>query len=192
MDKNLSPFKLNIFGLSNKVHEFGWKIGGSFFEAFEDSLVEKGSFDVSLTLERSETMMVLGIDMKGVANLICDRSLEEFDLPIHILERVIYKYGEKFEELDDTLFTIPYEADSLDLSRLFYDLIAVQVPIKRLHPRFVDENDDLDDEDVLVYTSSDELEEEEPEEEQGQEDNVDPRWSKLIDLNNKLNNDGAS
>ncbi len=192
MDKNLSPFKLNIFGLSNKVHEFEWEIGDSFFEAFEDSLVEKGSFNVSLTLERSETMMVLEIDMKGVANLICDRSLEEFDLPIHILERVIYKYGDKFEELDDTLFTIPYEADSLDLSRLFYDLIAVQVPIKRLHPRFVDENDDLDDDDVLVYTSSDELAEEEPEEEQGQEDNVDPRWSKLIDLNNKLNNDGAS
>ncbi len=192
MDKNLSPFKLNIFGLSNKVHEFEWEIGDLFFEAFEDSLVEKGSFDVSLTLERSETMMVLEIDIKGVANLICDRSLEEFDLPIHILERVIYKYGEKFEELDDTLFTIPYEADSLDLSRLFYDLIAVQVPIKRLHPSFMDENDDLDDEDVLVYTSSDELAEEEPEEEQGQEDNVDPRWSKLIDLNNKLNNDGAS
>ena len=188
MDKNLSQFKLNIIGLSNKVHEFDLEFGDEFFQSFESSLVEKGDFKSSLKLDRSDTMIVIELVLSGVAHLVCDRSLEEFDFPINITERVIYKYGDKFEELDDTLFTIPFGAESLDLSNLFYDLINVQIPMKKLHPKFEGDEEDLDEEDVFVYSSNEEEEGVEEEEDQ----KVDPRWSKLMDLNNKLNNDGAS
>ena len=69
---------------------------------------------------------------------------EEFDFPIEITERVIYKYGEDYEELDDTLFTIPFGAESIDFSNLIYDLINVQIPMKKLHPKFQEEEDEFD------------------------------------------------
>ena len=190
MDKKLSQFKLNIFGLSNKVHQFELEFGEDFFEAFENSLVEQGDFKLRLRLDRSETMIVAEIDLNGSARLVCDRSLEDFDFPIEITERVIYKYGEDYEELDDTLFTIPFGVESLDFSNLIYDLINVQIPMKKLHPKFQEGEDEFDDEDVFVYSSNPEEEEEDLEKEE--EHVVDPRWSKLKDLNNKLNNDGAS
>jgi len=177
--RNLSEFIIQIYGLSNKVHEFEFEVTDEFFGSFEGSLVEKGSFKVEVSLNRTETMITLDVRILGNAVLECDRSLEEFEFPIDVQERVIYKYGDSYEELDDALFVIPFGTESLDLSAIIYDLINVQIPMKKLHPKYKDE-DESEDELEMIYTSG-EIEEEEEE----QDDVVDPRWSKLKDLNNK-------
>ena len=58
-----------------------------------------------------------------------------------------------------------------------YEFITVAVPLKRLHPKFVDEEDENED---FVYTSGEDDEEKEisPEE-------IDPRWKELLKLKNK-------
>lgn len=185
-NKNLAEYIVPIFSLSNKKHEYSFDVQNEFFDAFEDSIVKKGIFNIEVTLDRSETMIVAEIAIKGYAELICDRSLDEFKFPIDTKERVIYKYEDKYEEIDDTLIHIPYGAESLDLSTNIYDLINVQIPMKKLHPRFEEESFDDDDfeeeeESFLVYTSdSDDEDEEEKKEDEG---TIDPRWNKLKDLN---------
>jgi uncharacterized protein len=185
-NKNLAEYIVPIFSLSNKKHDYSFEVGNEFFEAFEESIVKKGTFKVEVVLDRGETMIVAVISIKGNAELVCDRSLDEFDFPIDSQEEIIYKYEDKYEEIDDTLIHIPYEAESLDLSTNIYDLINVQIPMKKLHPRFVEESledDDFEDEEesFLVYSSEDENDEEEDKKEDGGD--VDPRWSKLKDLN---------
>ena len=188
-NKNLTEYIVPIFSLSNKKHGYSFKVGDEFFEAFEDSIVKKGNFKVDVTLDRSETMIVAQMSIVGNAELVCDRSLDEFLFPIDSQERIVYKYEDKYEEIDDTLIHIPFGAESLDLSTNIYDLINVQIPMKKLHPRFVEESfDDIDDdfedeeESFLVYSSEDERSEEENQESDDSSD-IDPRWSKLKDLN---------
>jgi uncharacterized metal-binding protein YceD (DUF177 family) len=162
-------------------------VNNKFFDAFEESIVKKGSFKIEVILDRSETMILAEISIKGNAELICDRSLDEFSFPIDSQEKIIYKYEDKYEEVDDNLVHIPYGAESLNLSTNIYDLINVQIPMKKLHPRFVEdsfEGDDFEDEEesFFVYSSDIETIEEESEKEEGDVD-VDPRWNKLKDLN---------
>tara|TARA_B100000809_G_scaffold99822_1_gene98378 strand:- start:998 stop:1573 length:576 start_codon:yes stop_codon:yes gene_type:complete len=187
-NKNLTEYIVPIFSLSNQKHEYSFEVSNEFFEAFEESIVKKGKFKVDVTLDRSETMIVAQLSIVGNAELVCDRSLDEFQFPIDSQERVIYKYEDRYEEIDDTLIHIPFGAESLDLSTNIYDLINVQIPMKKLHPRFVeesfDEDDDFEDEEesFLVYSSEDESNEEEDKKVDDSGD-VDPRWSKLKDLN---------
>ena len=184
-NKNATDYVIAIFSLSNQKHEYSFEVGDEFFDAFEGSIVKKGNFKVDVTLDRGETMIIAQIAITGVANLICDRTLDEFEFPIETTDKVIYKYENSYEEIEDTLIHIPYGAEKLDLSSIIYDLINVQIPMKKLHPRFLeesfDENDDFEDEDdsFLVYSSKDN------EEEKTKDDDtdIDPRWSKLKDLN---------
>ncbi len=185
-NKNSTEYIIPIFSLSNKKHEYSFGVQDEFFDAFEGSIVKKGKFEVVVTLDRSELMIVAQMSIKGVAHLICDRSLAEFDFPIDVQERIIYKYENSYEEIDDTLIHIPYGAEKLDLSPNIYDLINVQIPMKKLHPRFVEELSELDEfleeeEDILVYSSK--ANEEEEKTKKGEEGDVDPRWNKLKDLN---------
>lgn len=182
-DKNQSPYIIHIYGLSNKVHKLDFDVEDSFFNAFESSFVKRGVFKVNVSLDRADTMITLSVHINGVAKLECDRSLEEFDFPIDVEERVIYKYGESYEEVDDTLFVIPFGAESIDLSAIIYDLISVEIPMKKLHPKFQDE-EESEDELEMVY-SSDDFEEDEGEQSPEENQIIDPRWSKLKDLNNK-------
>ena len=48
-------------------------------------------------------MMVLMFDIAGTVELTCDRSLDVFDEPIHIQEKLILKFGEKAEILSDDI-----------------------------------------------------------------------------------------
>ena len=185
-NKNLTEYIVPIFSLSNKKHEYSFEVQNEFFDAFEDSIVKKGKFNIEVTLDRSETMIVAEITIKGYAELICDRSLDEFRFPIDAKEKVIYKYEDKYEEIDDTLIHIPFGAESLDLSTNIYDLINVQIPMKKLHPRFEEESfedDDFEEEEesFLVYTSD--SKENEAETTRENEQDIDPRWNKLKDLN---------
>lgn len=196
--RNLSEYIIPIYGLSNKEHEYKFDINDAFFDSFEESIVKKGNFKVAVLLDRSETMIVANVTVIGVAKLMCDRSLDEFDFPIETSERILYKYEDKFEEIDDALFHIPFGEENLDVSLIIYDLINVQIPMKKLHPRFqeeesleeINEFDFEEEEATLVYSSSED--EGEIENEEDEEQKTDPRWNKLKDLNNKLNSDGAS
>ena len=73
---------------------------------------------------------------------------------------------------------IPYGADTINIAQHIYDFIGISLPMKKLHPRF--RNEDIDEDGFLVYTS-----EQEPTEELKVQE-VDPRWAALGKL--RMNN----
>ena len=95
--KDLKAFTIEILKLSNKRHAYEFESGSSFFQNFEQSLVEKGTFKVHLDLDKSETMLQLYFHIVGGVELICDRTLEPFDFPLDIQQKLILKNKNKFE-----------------------------------------------------------------------------------------------
>ena len=106
--------------------------------------------------------------------LVCDRSDETFDFQIdeHVVH--FFNFGEEEKELSDELEVITKERVEIDLDQLVYDIIALAVPVKKLHPRYLTEDDDSETEHTLIYSS-------EPIESPKQNE-TDPRWSKLKEL----------
>ena len=167
-------FKVNIIGLSQKAHRFDYEFGDEFFEHYGKTLIESGQFNARITLDKHETMIEGTFIIDGKANLICDRSLEPFEYPMHVDRKILFKYDQEEKELTEEIVLISRERASLDVGQYLYELIGVSVPIKRLHPKF--QNDDLEESDIqLVYSSPIEKTENE-------EDAIDPRWEKLKKL----------
>jgi uncharacterized metal-binding protein YceD (DUF177 family) len=172
----MNAFKINIIGLSHSQHQFEYHIGEDFFRHYGDRTVSEGELDVVVTLDKRETMIETRFEIKGTVKLICDRSLDPFQYPLKINKHVIFKFGDKDEELSDEIIMIHRDSDSIELGQYIFEFITLAVPMKKLHPRYEGELD-LDDESEgkIIYTSGDDS--------PGDDDeNIDPRWEQLKKL----------
>lgn len=186
-------YNIDIVSLRNGKHDFEYEIDDRFFSVLEDTLVEKGALKVKVELQKSENMIVLQFDIKGEITLECDRSLEEFQFPINTQNRLIFKFGEEFKEMSDELIVLANGTATINLLQYIYEFIAVQVPYKKLHPRF--ESNDSDEDELIYGEIHDYFEDEEDveneetdiQEEETPSEPVDPRFAALLKLKNNNN-----
>jgi len=162
-------FNVNILGLSKSVHHFDFQLDEDFFKKYGQDLVANGKFSARVSLDKRETFIEADFTIEGNAYLVCDRSLDEFDYPVSITKKIVFKYGEVPQEVSDEIIIITADQDKLDLGQLMYELISLEIPMKKLHPRFSDD----ENKDGLVYTSTTD---------EGSEEKIDPRWEKLKKL----------
>jgi uncharacterized protein len=169
----LDRFNIDIYKLSNATHQYDFEFDDTLFGEFEDSFVDKGKGKVKVTLEKNESFIKLTMTIDGSIELQCDRSLDLFDFPLHIETSIIFKYGEEEQELDDEIVIITRDRQRLNLAQYIYEFIGLEVPMKKLHPRFEDETGD----DELIYSS-----EKDNDEGENKSTDIDPRWEKLKKL----------
>lgn len=168
----MEAYRVNIVGLSNDVHHFRYEIDDGFFALYGTDLIEKGSFIADVALEKAETLITAGFEIRGKAVLICDRSLDPFEYPIEIRKQVIFKFGEQDEEITDEIVGIRRDTAQLELGQYIYEFISLEVPMKKLHPRFTAE--EVPGEGKIVYSSKPAS---------GKEnETTDPRWDILKKL----------
>ncbi|HEU5148492.1 MAG TPA: DUF177 domain-containing protein [Chryseosolibacter sp.] len=173
-----SAFRVNIVGLANKVHHFDFEMGNDFFEKFGTELLTEGSLKADVALDKRETLIDATFVIDGSVKLVCDRSLDTFDQPIHTKKKLVFKYGETDEELSDEIVVIRRDTDSLELGHYIFEFIALEVPMKKLHPRFRDEEaEDDDSEGKIIYTSKPS-----PDDDRTDGEDIDPRWDVLKKL----------
>jgi uncharacterized protein len=166
----VNDFSVNILGLSKKEHSFEFQLGETFFAKYGKEVVSGGDFKTKVILNKRETLIEADFDIQGKAHLICDRSLDPFDHPMKISKKVIFKYGEVAEEISDEIIVIPRDQDVLDVGQLMYEFIVLDIPIKKIHPRFEQDNEDENEEGKLIYQT------------EKDETAIDPRWEVLKKL----------
>lgn len=182
-------FDIEVIKFKEGRHEFDFEIEDKFFQNFEDNeLLDQGKLTTRVIMDKGINLIELTFHIQGNVKLTCDRSLEPFDHPLDLTEKMIYKYGTEEKEIDDNVYMITRDTPSINVAQLIYEFILLALPAKKIHPNHRTE---LDDEDFeweggIVYLDG---ENEEPEEEgqQTEEKNkpVDPRWEQLLKLKNK-------
>lgn len=176
MSKVISKYDIHIQGLENKRYTYEFEGGNEFFEFFEQDIITSGHFKANVVIDKNSALLQLFFEIEGVIGLICDRCLEPFEEPIHLKEKYIYKFGDRHEEITDEIEMIPQNTATINIAQHIYDFIGVSLPMKKLHPRF--RNEDEDEDDKFIYSTDEEREEEEKEEV------TDPRWAALLSLKN--------
>lgn len=188
-------YLLDISSLRNESYDFVFEGGDDLFGLIKETLdvdieVEKGKFVANLRLVKSEVMVKIDFDIKGVLNLVCDRSLDEFEQPFEVQSLHVFKYGTTPEDYSDEITVISNGMQSVDMAPLLYELIALQIPMKKLHPRYKDE--DTKDSIIYVAVSSTNNKNNKKEitttETAPKEQKIDPIWAKLADLANLITN----
>lgn len=175
----LRAYDINIIGLENKRYEYDFTSDNAFFAALEQELIEKGTVKTHLILDKSETMIRLDFHITGTVEQTCDRSLDCYDEPVDTKQMMLLKFGDHNEELSDEIELIERNTATINVARYIFEFLSLSLPMKRLHPRFRDE-DDADDGSTgkLIYRSDPEPDETEDTD----QPNIDPRWAALRKL----------
>ena len=175
----MGAYGVHIIGLSNKVHQFEYEIGNEFFRQYGADLISEGRFRAEVVLNKHETFIEAEFKIKGTATLMCDRSLELFEYPLWTNKKILFKYGEADEEISDEIIMINRDKATLEVGQYIYEFIALSIPIKKLHPKFLTEemNEDENSTGKIVYSSDGTN----GDDKKG-DDDIDPRWNILKKL----------
>lgn len=170
MDR-LEQYSIPFAGLAKGTHQFEFEIDDKFFEAFENSVIEKASVYADVTMLKEETMLTFTFRFDGFIVRTCDRCLEEFRMPVHEMRAMVVKFGEAADNDTDDVVVINPGEHHLNLAPHLYDFLTLMVPIRSVHPDDESGNPGCDPE-FLKKPESETV-----------RDETDPRWAALKKLN---------
>lgn len=173
----IKEFLIPFIGLKLGKHHFEYQISNTFFENFDYDEFQSSDIKVGLVLDKKSNMLELEFKHKGTVNVPCDLTGEEFDLPIKGKMKLIVRFGDEFNNDNEELLILPHGEHEIDVTQYIYEMIALSVPLKRVHPGVKDGT--LQSE---ALTKLNELTIKEEKEESKQEEDIDPRWDKLKKL----------
>lgn len=217
--KDLRTFEIDIIALKLGSHSFTFKLDNEFFAYVKEHLngfVEKGDCNAEVILEKNEQLIRATFIIDGTIELVCDRSLDEFDYEVDVEDTLLYKYSEEERELTEEIVLITRRTPSINVGELLHEFLMLDIPMKKLHPRFWEEDeysdeyresedlDNLDDEESnekseqkarkinFIYSSETDKKEDKKNskdkaDSSSEEEKIDPRWSVLKNLKNNQN-----
>lgn len=189
--KFLKNYNIDVIKLKEGKHEFTFPVDREFFENFEaEAFLHGGKLQATVYLNKLTSLMEATFEIEGDVTLTCDRSLETFNFPLFTSEKIIYKYGLEEMEVTEDVFMITRDTPSINVAQLIYEFILLAIPVKKIHPDYLEEMDeeDFEGEGELVYISDEEIEDnlsEEKEDSKESEEKTDPRWEILKKLKKK-------
>jgi uncharacterized metal-binding protein YceD (DUF177 family) len=167
----LNTFKIDIFRLENKQYLHEFEGNDDFFEALDQGLIQKGNFKATVALNKNETMIQMMYNITGSVELTCDRSLDLFDFPVDITQKMILKFSDHNEEITEELMLIDRNTQYINVAQDIFDFIGLQIPIKKLHPRFI--KDEVTYESLMKKFEDEYQEEDIDEDELDEDDDLD-------------------
>ncbi len=164
-------------GLKSGKYEFNYALDGSFFEGFENEDLKDGSVDFAVDLKKKERLLMIKFVWNGTIKSICDRCLGELDIPVGGEQTICVKFSDTEISEDENMVYLPEDAYQIDLAQWMYELVAVSIPMQRVH------SEGKCDPEMLKFIA------EEADEQEVESSNVvrkdgeiDPRWNALKQL----------
>ncbi len=167
---DLKEFDISFIGLKLGNHQFDYKVDNKFFEYFQYDEFENADIKVALDFEKKNNMFNLIFNSQGIVTVNCDITNEPFEMEINGNLPLIVKFGEEYNDNHEEILIIPHNEYQLNVAQFIYEMIALSVPVKRIHPGV--EDGTLQSE-VIKKLEDYQLKKEKA---------IDPRWAKLKEL----------
>ena len=132
--EKLSTYNIAFKGLKEGNHVFDFHIGRSFFEHFENSLIEEADAQATIILEKRSSFMTLELRITGTVRLTCDRCLEPYDQPVENSARLYIKFGDAGQEGEDDVIWLHPEDYQFNVAQLIYEYLILSIPLRHVHP----------------------------------------------------------
>ena len=171
----LKEYRIPFSGLGLGKHQFDFEVRDPFFEAFDITEYRLFNVKVEMEMKKTERMLELFFTFNGSVELRCDLTDEPFSHEIEEEAEWIVKFGPAFNNDDEEVLVLPYEAYEVDVSPFIRDIILLSIPMKKIHPGIEDGTLDSEILDLLEELSPGERRIEDKTE-------TDPIWDKLKDI----------
>lgn len=173
-------------GLGRGLHDFRFEVDGSLFKAYDSTEIKDGACDVTVVLERGESMLTLDVTVDGSVVVECDRCLEDCRVPVHYEGQLLVKFADEVHEYDgEVMWLLPME-DEVDLTQYIYESIVLALPYQRVHPEGECDPEMLERFRIVSDTEFGAIEAQ-----AGAEGHDDGEWAKLAALKERMEAEGA-
>ncbi|MDX1672004.1 MAG: DUF177 domain-containing protein [Balneolaceae bacterium] len=144
----------------------------------EDLDIDEHAFEggrINLEFYRTQFFIRVGFTLDVEVELICDRSLDSFSYPVETDYEVVFKVDveEETENENGAVRRFNFDTNTISIEEEVRDTILLEIPIKKLHPKFLDEQGKPKQFKEETFGDL-------PDEQEG----IDPRWEKLKKLKN--------
>ena len=130
----LKTYQIDLKSLSlADTYKIEYVLDNGFFESVDGPEVRQGKVNVSLSIVRMSSAFELGFRIKGVVTVSCDRCLEDMEIPVETINRLIVTFGETYTETSDEQVIISEEEGFINVAWYMYEFIALAIPIKHVH-----------------------------------------------------------
>ncbi|MBT3573099.1 MAG: hypothetical protein HN503_06420 [Flavobacteriales bacterium] len=147
---------LTFSGLSLGEHALDYHLDDAFFASYENPDLEGLHCPVKISgsLRKANNMLTLNLAFDGLLDCQCDISNEPLSLPLTNAYQVIVRFGNAFDDSNPDLIILPFGEIEVDLSQLFYELVALSIPMRKVRPDLVSDEDEDDSLDDTTYLSN--------------------------------------
>jgi len=115
-------------------HYYGFSIDKEFFKEFENREIEGADLLVSLTLERSVSLIEIKAHIVGKVLIECDRCLDELELELDTHATLVVKFtANPLDDEDGEILRLDPNESELDLKQFLYDTAYLGLPMQRVH-----------------------------------------------------------
>lgn len=177
----LAEYIIPFSGMKIGNYQFNYNIGKEFFDAFEYSEIKDGNLKVTVSVNKSETMMVMNFEVNGLIVLECDTCLGEVEKSVSNEYRQIFKFSDDEDlKLDDEITYINSSEFEVNLAPFIIEFVNLSKPNKISHKK-----GECDESLVAVLDEYLLVKETEEDKEEIEDEEIDPRWNALKKLKNK-------
>jgi uncharacterized metal-binding protein YceD (DUF177 family) len=138
----------------------------------EDSVsINSGSLIVEFY--RATQFIEVKFSFDVIVKMICDRSLKPFTKNVSGSYQILFEPDpeDEYEEERSAVKRIPADDLTLDISKEVRDSIMLEIPVKKVHPDFIDDDGKIVDFETQKFGD-----------EPSDEERIDPRWAELKKL----------
>ena len=174
--KPLKAFDIQFVGLKLGKHNYKFEIDYKFFEYFEYDDFNNVNVIVDINLVKKSTFLELNFKANGLVNVNCDLTNENYDEKLCACFDLVVNFGNEYNDENDEILILPHGEYEINVAHYIYELIALSLPLKRVHPGVEDGTLGSDILKKLEDLSPKCIDNNTPTED------TDPRWEKLKKL----------
>jgi len=128
-------YTITIGGLSEGVHSYSFVMGDDFFACYQNPEIFGGNVQAQATLVKNFQNIVIEIQFSGAIKIQCDFCLDAFDYLINHTEQLLFSNGRpNAGEKEEDVIVLSEGENQIDLSQDLYELVALRIPMKKMHP----------------------------------------------------------
>lgn len=125
---------LSLPGLPMGVTEIRTTVTTDFFTQFEQSPIEKASYEVRVLFDKKPGLFILDIDAEGWHEADCDRCLVRIKIPNQTTwQYFFHQKGHSTETGDEDLIVLDEGTVELDLRPMVYESIVLAMPMINIY-----------------------------------------------------------
>ncbi len=166
----LKQFVIPFNGLKPGIYQYDFKVDDQFFEALDYSIFKHGAVKVIVLMTKQERMLIFDFELRGAVEVNCDRCLDQLNYSVDCDKRLIFKFGDDWQDLSDEIIIIPESEYQIDIAHYLYEYISLMIPIKCIHPDN-EKGESTCNAEMLKYLGH-----------RPEKSGIDPRWDALKNL----------